>query len=194
MSLILDANQIKEKDKYKAEVNLAEQLFNSINLPDSEKDSLKEDFEKWLKDESYFSKYDNVTLTRDGSILIRVYRYEKDSKVLGSRYLKILPVAKVIKVNSNSIINGKANRFKPGDILSLPENIKDIRVTEAWIMWKLKMEREKPTPNIPEPEKLDGLLISWNPNKFTLDKLNITDDDNYTFIKSETDFNIKYEN
>jgi hypothetical protein len=54
------------------------------------------------------------------------------------------------------------------------------------------MDKERPQINTPEPEKLGGKLLEWIPSRLVLNKLNPTKDDNWTFVRDQSEFDMIY--
>lgn len=177
---------------------MAEMLINSVDLREEDYSLVEEDFKKWLVDESYFSNYNDWTLTKPGSLIVRLYSYEKASTVLGLEgagypTIKILPVVKVIKAHPLAIAGGLPNRFKQGDVLNAPESIAKVKLNNDWIAWKIKNSQERPAPIISEPERLTGTLLEWSTSRVVNNKLYPNIQDTYTFLRMDNDFNLIYE-
>ena len=164
--------------------------YMNFSLVDYDKDELKADLEKWMTNDKYFKAYKNVNIHKPNFILVRLYRFEKLTDFLATPILqtKILPYAKVIKGS----VSG--TNYQPGTILSCPESIEEIATNPTWLQWNKIMTDSRPVPEgLPEPEKTTGLILEWRKNyQFTLDKLNPTLDDKYTFILPESMFNAEY--
>lgn len=158
-------------------------------------EDLQNHFLKWIKDNSYIKKYEKVSLLKPGSVLIRLYRYEEKSKSIldtdgmPMTMVKLLPICKVIQVQDPETM-----RVKVGDLLSCPEDLRIIETSPVWLNWDARMRNEKPTPEgLIEPEKLIGRIFEWRKlSKFVIDKINPSEDDDYTFIRQESEFFAKY--
>lgn len=163
--------------------------YMNFSLVDYDQEELENHFNEWKKDDSYFKNYTNVMIHKQNHILVRLYRFEKTKDILMTPILqtKILPYCKVINSSATSSI-------KPGAILSCPESIEEIATNPTWLQWNKIMTDSRPVPEgLPEPEKTTGLILEWRKNyQFTLDKLNPTLDDKYTFILPESMFNAEY--
>lgn len=166
----------------KKDMSVTNSDYINFSLVDYSQEELQKDFKIWLKDESYFKDYNKVSLVKEGDLLIRLYRYTQQRELLDPltgekiKQVKILPVVKVIKSNSPS--------FNVGDICSISENIAEIATNPMWLQWHKLMTDSRPIPEgLPEPDKQVGLILDWRKGyQFTLDKLEPTEDDRYTFI------------
>lgn len=180
-------------------------IISSGRVDPSKYPLVKEAYEKWKKDTSYFSKYANFIVKDPGSILVRLFCYSEQSNLLApnsslvkgeEKYLEnieILPRVKVIKT-CNVGFGDKPPKFKEGDILVAPDSISEVVVSKEWAVWKHRMEVERPNANIPEPSRFGGVLAQWSVAKFTVDVLNRTADDDYTFILQDSLFKLVDEN
>lgn len=175
-------------------VNPAQKKFTYVDfeLTKYSVDELKEAYENWRLDLSYINKYDGYEFLNNTMdlVLVRVFRFEKESTLLAPGtedklvQTKILPFCKVIKSTNPSIL--------PGTILLAPDRICDIVTNIDWLKWKDIVEKERPTLDIPEPEKTSGLITEWrNTSKFVLDKFQPNTDDEYTFIRPLSEFKVK---
>jgi hypothetical protein len=165
--------------------------YVSLELTDYTQDELVEHYNKWLNDKTIVNSYKKIKLLRPNSVIVRLYRFEKSSETIlgldGKPMLtsKILPVCKVLGSSSpDASIN---------DILYCSDSISDIATNPTWLQWVKIMKDERPTPEgLPEPDKLTGLILEWRKSsKYILDKLNPTENDDYTFIRPITDFYTK---
>ena len=183
---------IRKGSDGKKQISLTLDDYVDFRLADYDEEEIQNAFLDWVKDESYFPKYEKWELTKENQVMFRVFYFEKENSagLLSSTgnvltQLKILPFGKVIKSSSKS--------FSAGDIIALPDNINDIQTTEEWVVWNKRMLVERPQPDIEEPEKYVGLITAWRANdKFVADKFNPDMDDEYTFIKNAFEFNVKY--
>ncbi len=185
--MIIGANSPKKEDK-----------LDYINLEaNPSPEQLENSFLDWVKDKSYFKNYSKVNLIKHGAVLLRLYRYEEiNTSILNIdgeplKMVKILPYLRVIKsYNEDNGIPG----LKAGDIVYGPDLLTSISTNPTWLQWSKIMKDERPIPEgLPEPEKITGLLLEWRKtSRFCVNKLNPTEDDNYTFIRQETEFYVKY--
>lgn len=190
--IIGDRRDKKPKKESGLTLSLADYVgFEATNVEEQE---LTDHFLEWIKDDSYLQDYSSWEIVKPTKILVRVYRFEKQHEkgLVGMdgeplTQIKILPFAKVILVGS------EVDRFSPGDIIALPDAISDIETNGAWLEWKKIMDKERPQLDLPEPEKVVGMILDWRKaSKFSCNKFNPSPDDEYTFIKNETDFDVKY--
>lgn len=171
--------------------------YVSLELIDYEQEELVEHYKQWLNDRKLPNLYSKLEILKPGSVMVRLYRFEKSSNTIlgldGKAMLtsKILPVCKVLGVYKGSV--GPTLDVVPGDILYCSDAIADIATNPTWLQWVKIMKDERPTPEgLPEPDKLTGLILEWRKSsKYVLDKLNPTEDDDYTFIRPITDFYTK---
>lgn len=202
MSLIVGngVQEARERVQLKRLTDLYEDIDNSIKVSPDEYPLVKEEFDRWCKDDSYFSDYDKYSLVKPGTVLIRLFRYEKQHDYLYKSLSKekavkfmLLPFARVIKAHPQNMFSNGDSKFKTGDIITIADSLCQTELNPEWVMWKDKMDKERPQPTVPEPAKFKGIIMMWASSRLVADKFNITDDDNYTFIRSETDFDLKYE-
>jgi hypothetical protein len=165
--------------------------YVSLELTDYTQDELLDHYNKWLNNKIISNSYRKLTLLKPNSVIVRLYRFEKSSNTIlgldGKPMLtsKILPVCKVLSsTSSDASVN---------DILYCSDAIADIATNPTWLQWVKIMKDERPVPEgLPEPDKLTGLILDWRKSsKYVLDKLNPTEDDDYTFIRPITDFYTK---
>jgi len=163
--------------------------YMNFSLVDYDHTELSKDLKAWFKDTSFIKDYDKVQVNKPNHVLVRLYRFEKINNTLVTPIVqtKILPYCKVIKTSDSS-------NLKVGTILSCPETIEEIATNPTWLQWNKIMTDSRPIPEgLPEPEKTTGLILEWRKNyQFTLDKLNPTLDDKFTFILPESMFNAEY--
>lgn len=202
---MLDLNKsIQEKKMMDAKQIIAD-IYNSVPVLPEDYPIVEEDFKKWLVDDSYLKDYDNFKLTTPGKVIIRVYCFEKVinkanvGKIFtdltgeaGVPRTKILPYAKVIKVTER--YNNLPAKFNVGDVLLCPDSISKVDVTNDWLAWRARMDKERPPLNLPEPEKFDGILLAWASSRLCLDKFNPQLVDKWTFIRDQSEFDVVYEN
>lgn len=158
--------------------------YESIELPDNKLEGMSDHFSKWLKDDSIINEYQGMNIIRDGKLVVRLYRFEAPiSSVLfgedgssGIMGIKILPYVKVLKA-------GATSKLKPGDVLTVSNEITKFRTNQAWLEWKVLTDTDG--TQIPEPPKLMGMLSAWRENSVRLNPLEPTEDDDFTFVVSE---------
>ena len=158
--------------------------YKTLELPDNKLEGMNEHFSAWTKDDSIIDGYQGMNLIRDGKLVVRLYRYEApisnllldEAGASGIMGIKILPYVKVLKAGSNS-------KLKPGDILTVSNEITKFRTNQAWLEWKVLTDTDG--TQIPEPEKLVGMLSAWRENSIRLNPLKPTEDDDFTFVVSE---------
>jgi len=182
----LDIQSMIRENKMKDSKKLLDDIINSIDLRKEDYPLVEKDLKRWFDDESYFSNYDMWTLSKPASLIVRLYRYEK-TNVLGLTSYKILPYVKVIKAHPLAY-GGLPAKYKAGDILSAPDSVAVIKITDDWLMWKRATEQERPAPIQEAPNKFGGTLMEWSKSKFVVDKLYPTEDDNWTFLADEGTF------
>lgn len=186
----IDIESMIRANKMKDSKKLLDDIISSIDLRKEDYPLVEEDLQKWLDDESYFSRYDMWELTKPATLIVRLYRFEKEGKLLGAPQYKILPIVKVIKAHPLGF-GGNPAKYKAGDVLSAPDSVAVIKVNDEWLMWKNAMEKERPAPIQPAPNKFGGTLMEWSKNKFIADKLYPVEDDNWTFLATEDTFGIR---
>jgi len=187
----IKSNDIKRAGDIK---KLMDDIRASIDIPTSEYPAVREHFQAWLKDESYFQDYDGWNLSKPGTMIVRLYRYQRATSLLHGDSYKILPIVKVIKAHPEGFFKDQPPKFVTGMILNVNDSIANIMVSGDWVVWKHRMDVERPQPTIPEPPKFDGLLNEWlRTSRFAVDKLNPSPDDDWTFVRTENDFNLIYE-
>ena len=165
---------------------------NMIKLKDTNL-NIGAKFREFVNDKSP-EGYDKFEITATNEVLIRLFRIEEISSLLnpatGKAQRKYIayPFAKIIKVGSN------VKSYKVGDIACLDDGFENVYMNPNWIKWDTAMKNEKPTPDIPEPEKVMGKIIEWRQRyMFRLDKFNQpTNDDLFTFLIPESFLKIKY--
>lgn len=166
----------------KKDMGITNSDYVNITLTDYTSEELSKDLKVWTKDTSYFKHYSKVGVMKAGDVLVRMYRFEKQSEFLLSHngekivQTKILPICKVILSRSDDLA--------PGDIVFPPENIALITTNPTWLEWKKIMENSRPIPEgLPEPDKQIGVILEWRKlYQFSLDKIDPTEDDRYTFL------------
>lgn len=185
--------------KIKDSEKLMNDILSSVDISKDEYPLVEEALNKWLVDESYFEKYSKWRIIKPGTVIVRVFRYESTArngllKPDGEPYssYKILSLGKIIKAHPFLYGDVKSN-LKTGDVVGLSESITSIIINNDWLKWNDIMNKERPQPNIPEPDKFGGELSRWNASKFICDKMNPVEDDNWTFIRNESDFSIAYD-
>ncbi len=158
--------------------------YKSLELPDNKLEGMGEDFAKWVDNVDIIKEYSGHNIKRENKMLVRLYRYEApissmlvsesgDSNIMG---YKILPYIKVLKTSSIC-------RYNEGDILEVSEEITKFRTSQTWLEWKVLKDSEG--TEIPEPEKLVGMLTAWRENSVRTNPFRFSDDDAFTFIVSD---------
>ncbi len=188
----------KVEDSRKAVID----LYNAMQFDKKDYPLVEAAFAEWLEDTSYIELYKNRDLVTPNKLIIRLFCFEKErprytGKVLlgvdGEAPLTqtmILPYARVIKVSKP--YGSHEPRFKVGDVICCQDNIAEVVVRDEWIAWRARMDKERPQINTPEPEKLGGKLLEWIPSRLVLNKLNPTKDDNWTFVRDQSEFDMIY--
>lgn len=158
--------------------------YKSLELPDDKLGGLAEDFNKWLKDETIVDGYQGLNIMRDGKLAVRLYRFQAPISSLlldengesGIMGYKILPYVKVLRATPSS-------KFAVGDIVAVSNEITKFRTSQTWLEWRVLKDTDG--TDIPEPEKLVGMLTAWRENSIRKHPLKPCEDDDFTFIVSE---------
>lgn len=203
MSLIVNpgVREARERVEIKRLTDMYEDISSSIKVPPDEYPLVKEKLYEWFKDESYFDKYDKYSITKPGTVLVRLFRYENEHEYIyknlagGKKAVKfmLLPFFKVIKAHPEDMFGKGQAKFKRGDVITVLDSYCDLDVNPEWIMWKDRMDKERPQPGLPEPPKFKGILLVWSPSRLICNKFEVSEDDDYTFLRNENDFDLKYE-
>lgn len=167
--------------------------YISLELPEDKLEGLEEHFNSWINDDSYLKEYDRFNLTREDKVIVRLYRYEAPisemlvDPVTGGPMMgyKILPYAKVIKAHDKG-------KLSEGDIVCTSEDVAVIKTSPAWIEWKVKRANDDISDDVPEPDKLSGLLARWKENIIRRNPFKIDADDSFTFLVSDMEFKAIY--
>jgi hypothetical protein len=150
-----------------------------------------DDFERWLKDESYIEEYGIYEFLKD-DVLLRVYKYvpEEDTenplfddrgKPLGATKERVCPIAKVIKVGTNNNLN-----LSPGDHVALIDGISMKTLNPKYLDWSERQD-ERPLPKGDRPEVYIYGLEKLQHFTFVKDKLfGAQDDDDLTLLLPDT--------
>ena len=199
--MIIDPTRTMEQKRALDAKQIVADIYNSIKVDPRDYPQVERDFKEWIKDNSYIENYKNFKLVTPGKVLIRLYCFEKAIEREGANKILnidgdnanrtlILPYAKVIQITDR--YNNLEAKFKVGDILVCPDSISKVDVTDQWIAWRARMDKERPQINTPEPEKYDGILLHWSQSRLVIDKFNPTQDDKWTFVRDQNEFDIVY--
>lgn len=150
-----------------------------------------DDFEKWLKDDSYISEYGMYEFFRD-EVLLRVYKYvpSEDSetplfddrgKPLGASKERVCPIAKVIKVGQKNNLD-----LNPGDHVAILDAVSLKTLNPKFLDWSERQD-ERPAPKGDRPDTYIHGLEKIQHFMFIKDKLfGAQDDDALTFLIPDT--------
>ena len=150
-----------------------------------------DDFEKWLKDDSYISEYDMYEFLKD-DILLRVYKYvpEEDTdnplfddrgKPLGASKERVCAIAKVIKVGENNNL-----KLNSGDHVALLDAVSLKTLNPKYLDWSERQD-ERPAPKGKRPDVYIYGLEKLQHFTFVKDKLfGAQEDDELTLLIPDT--------
>jgi len=163
--------------------------------PRKQEDEMLKHYTAWKANNSYIKEYDKDEL-RPGDVLIRLYQYtpkvttsaasrlidDKGVPLIAKTYRRIIPVAKVIKVNI--VDNSPFPDLKPGDIITVSDSMATSKINPEWHMYQ-EMLKERPAPTVDEvPPKYINRFSEWNKYLYITDKIKAspTNSDALTFI------------
>lgn len=147
---------------------------------------IKKKFEEWKKDNSMLKPYKGITPFFN-SVIIRVFAVSEKSTLLGTEgefitNRRIVPYAKVLATGPDV-----KNDLKPGDILSIPDDIIKERPNPDYL-FVMEALKERPAPNVKEfpPQRIMG-IDTWDRYMFVVDKFKDKpdEDDKMTFCLPE---------
>lgn len=168
---------------------------------------IKEVFKEWAKDNEVVKQFAPYEII-GSKILIRLFLYRtpkeerkiiipddvpniigidksklKDSEAEGGAKDKITCFAKVLKLGT--MVGSDYAELKPGDIVSVPDNIMNTSINPDWLYWKEQGGHDsRPQNKNPEPPKFIGNIATWRDFIFMADKFNdkMSVDDALTFL------------
>lgn len=103
-------------------------------------------------------------------------------KELGAKF-QLFPIAKVLAVGTG--LTGDYADLKPGDIVTVKDDIKGTHLNPEWIHWKENGGAEaRPKIQNREPRQFIGNIEQWKSDVFVLDKFKESMDikDAFTFL------------
>jgi hypothetical protein len=171
---------------------------------------VKKAFESWVKDPSDLEEVKDLEII-GSKVLIRLFFYDPPKKdksliiggdasfgIIGaaaenirdkeiSAKFQIFPFGKVLAVGDS--VTGPYEDLKPGDIITVMDDIKGTHLNPQWIQWMQEGgENARPKMKNHEPQQFIGNITQWKKDLFLTDKFKEKMElkDAFTFLLPQT--------
>jgi hypothetical protein len=165
---------------------------HNLPLNEAEKEQMAKHFKEWCSSTKECKDYSHLQILGNDKMIVRLYRFEceRDSGILDGtggkiKIIRVLPYVKVLQANTDMV----------GDILLAPPGLTKMETTKEWLGWQQLILKggEKQYGDLVEPERYSGLINDWRRDSmFTLNPMEPTEEDNFTFWRSVVNFPLIY--